>query len=540
MAGKISRTGRPLPRTGGSPRLVLIACVLGSAVVFVDSTVVNIALPALRSGLRASLSDQQWVIDAYLLSLGSLVLLGGSLGDLLGRRRVFATGVAGFGLASLGCAIAPSIAVLIGVRAVQGVFGALLVPSSLAIITETFPAGPARGAAIGTWTAATSAAIAFGPPLGGVLIDALSWRAVFAINVPLVLATLVLIRRAVPSFPGQPASLDLLGAGLCAAGLAGPVLGLIDQPTRGWADPLVFGPLTAGAVLLGAFVVHERRETQPMLPLSLFAARDFTIANLATVAIYAGLGALTFLVAIYVQQVAGYSAAKAGLTLMPVTVMLVALSRRFGALAARVGPRPLMGFGPLVAAAGAALFTRLGQHVDYVGELLPAAAVFGPGMSMTVSPLTATVLAAVDPAHAGVASGVNNALARIASLVAIALVGVVVSLRFDDALDKQVDAGRVGVVAHTQIARLEARPLTRASRSSRRLERAAANATVSSFRYGIGAAAISLALGGLIAFAGFSRRPVPGDHGGPGYPSSAETSTAGASSTNADTVSPSA
>jgi EmrB/QacA subfamily drug resistance transporter len=538
MAGKISTTARPMPRTDGARRLVLIACVLGSAVVFVDSTVVNIALPSLRSDLGASLSDQQWVIDAYLLTLGSLVLLGGSFGDLLGRRRVFATGVAGFGLASLCCAIAPSISILIAVRAVQGVFGALLVPSSLAIITETFPAGPERGAAIGTWTAATSGAIAFGPPLGGVLIDALSWRAVFAINVPLVLATLHLIRRAVPSFPRRPSSLDLRGAALCALGLAGPVLGLIEEPTHGWGSPLVLGSLAAGALLICAFVVHEHRESQPMLPLSLFAVRDFTIANAATLAIYAGLGALTFLVAIYVQQVAGYSAARAGLTLMPVTVMLVVFSRRFGALAARVGPRLLMGFGPLVAAAGAALFLRLGQHVTYLTEVLPAATVFGLGMSMTVSPLTNTVLAAVSGEHAGVASGVNNAVARIASLVAIALVGVLVSLRFDQALAARAGSG--GPAQHAQIVRLEARPLTRPNGSSSALDRAAADATVSAFHYGIGAAALLIAFGGAVALVGLSRRPVPGDHGGPGYPSSAETSTAGASSSNADTVSPSA
>ncbi|MEA2371246.1 MAG: hypothetical protein QOH12_1640 [Solirubrobacteraceae bacterium] len=522
-----------------SQRLVLIACVLGSSVVFVDSTVVNIALPSLRADLGASLSDQQWVIDAYLLTLGSLVLLGGSLGDQLGRRRVFAIGVAGFGLASLSCALAPTVSVLIGMRAVQGVFGALLVPSSLAIITETFSAGRDRGAAIGTWTAATSGAIAFGPPLGGVLIDALSWRAVFAINVPLVLATLHLIRRAVPAFPSHPSPLDLSGAALCALGLAGPVLGLIEQPTHGWGDPLVWGPLLAGGVLLAAFVVHERRDAHPMLPLSLFAVRDFTVANAATIAIYAGLNAITFLVAIYVQQVAGYSAAEAGLTLMPVTVMLVALSRRFGQLSSRVGPRLLMGFGPLVAAAGAVLFTRLGQHVDYLTEILPAATVFGLGMSMIVSPLTATVLGSVAPARAGVASGVNNALARIAGLVAIALVGVLVSLRFDNVLEGRAGhGGRPGAAStppSSQIRRLEARPLTRPSEGSVAVGRAAAAANVSAFRFGIGASAVLLALGGVVAFAGLSRRT----GASAGQPRSSETATVGAASSSGWSESPS-
>lgn len=499
---------RSRSRPAASPprqRLLLLACILGSAVVFVDTTVVNVALPSLRADLGAGLADQQWVLDAYLLTLGSLVLLGGSLGDLLGRRRVFAIGVGGFGLASLCCAISPTISLLIAVRAAQGVFGALLVPSSLAIITESFPAGPARGGAIGTWTAATSGAIAFGPPLGGVLIDAFSWRAVFAINVPLVLATLQLIRTAVPTFPRQPSALDLSGAALCALGLAGPVLGLIEEPTRGWGDPLVFGSLIAGAAFLGAFVLHERGAPEPMLPLSLFAVRDFTVANAATVAIYAGLGALTFLVAIYVQQVAGYSATRAGLTLMPVTVMLVVFSRRFGQLATRVGPRLLMGTGPFVAAAGAALFMRLGTHVTYLTEILPAAALFGLGMSMTVSPLTATVLGSVAPGRAGVASGVNNALARVASLVAIALVGVLVSLRFDQALEARVGAGRVGSVQRAAVLRLETRPLTRSTDNPAQLERAATAATVSAFRYGIGAAALLLALGGGVAFLGLAR-----------------------------------
>jgi EmrB/QacA subfamily drug resistance transporter len=486
------------------PLLVLLACILGSAVVFIDTTVVNVALPALRVDLGAGLAGQQWVVDAYLLTLGSLVLLGGALGDRLGRRRVFAIGVAGFGLASALCALAPSIGVLIGLRAAQGAFAALLVPSSLAIITETY-AGPARGAAIGAWTAWTSAAIAFGPPLGGVLVDAISWRAVFALNVPLVAATLWLIRRSVPAFPGTGGSLDLLGGGLCALGLAGPVFGLIEQPVRGLGDPVVLGSIAAGAGLLVAFVAHERRTAAPMLPLELFRVRDFAVANAATVAIYAGLGGFTFLVAVYLQQIAGYSATGAGLALMPVTVMLVVFSRRFGALSARIGPRPVMGLGPLVAAAGALLFLRLGAHVDYLTDLLPAAAVFGLGMAATVAPLTATVLGATEPARAGVASGINNALARVASLLAIALIGVLVSLRFDDAL-----AGRLGRdVPRAAVAALESRPLTRPSDAPAGVEASAVAASVSAFRYGVGAVALLIACGGAIGLAGLSDRSRP-------------------------------
>lgn len=483
--------------------LVLLACILGSAVVFIDTTVVNVALPALRIDLGAGLAGQQWVVDAYLLTLGSLVLLGGSLGDRLGRRRVFAIGVGGFGLASALCALAPSIGALIGLRALQGAFAALLVPSSLAIITETYE-GPARGAAIGAWTAWTSAAIAFGPPLGGVLVDAISWRAVFALNVPLVLATLWLIRRSVPAFPGSGHSLDLLGGGLCALGLAGPVLGLIEQPARGFGDPLVLGSLVAGAPLLTAFVVHERRTQMPMLPLGLFAVRDFAVANAATVAIYAGLGGVTFLVALYLQQIAGYSATKAGLSLMPVTVMLVVFSRRFGALSARIGPRAVMGAGPLVAAAGALLFLRLGANVDYLTDLLPAAALFGLGLAATVAPLTATVLGATDPSQAGVASGVNNALARVASLLAIALVGLVVSARFGSALDQRVPQLRLAPAEHALVANVRAHPLTRPSGVGAPLAEAATAASISAFRYGVGGAALLVAAGGLIALAGLS------------------------------------
>ncbi len=443
------------------------------------------------------------MVDAYLLTLGSLVLLGGSLGDRLGRRRVFAIGVGGFGVASALCALAPSIGVLIGLRALQGVFAALLVPSSLAIITETY-SGTARGAAIGAWTAWTSAAIAFGPPLGGVLVDLISWRAVFAMNVPLVVATLWLIAGSVPGFPPGGGRLDLVGGALCALGLSGPVLALIEQPARGWGDPLVIGAFAAGVALMAAFVGHERRTAEPMLPLELFKVREFAVANAATVAIYAGLGALTFLVALYLQQVAGYGATAAGLSLMPVTVMLVAFSRRFGALAARIGPRLVMGLGPLLAASGALLFLRLGRHVSYAADLLPAATLFGLGMSATVAPLTATVLGATDRGRAGVASGVNNALARVASLLAIALVGVVVSLRFTGVLDARVAAAGLPAAQRALVAGVRARPLTRAAGASGPLAEAATAASISAFRYGVGAAALLIACGGVIALGGLS------------------------------------
>ena len=423
-------------------RLTLIACILGSAIVFVDQTVVNVALPALRDDLDASLFDQQWVVEAYLLLLASLILVGGSLGDLYGRRRIFAIGTAGFGFASLVCAIAPSVELLIAARALQGGFGALLVPSSLAIITSVFGPGE-RAAAIGSWTAGTSAAIAVGPPLGGLLVDVLSWRVIFALNVPLVLACLWLIRSAVPTIPGVGGQrIDVPGAVLCVLGLAGPTYALIQQPLLGWSDPQVWVPLLGGLGALVAFLSYERHAPQPMLPPAIFRSRNFAVGNVVTLTAYAGLGAASFFIAIFLQQVCGYSAFAAGLALLPITLLLLGLSRRFGALAARVGPRLLMTAGPIVGGLGLLLFTRLDERGDYLTQVLPATLVFGLGLAMTVAPLTTTVLEAADRRHAGIASGVNNAIARVAGLLAIAAVGLVISAQFAAQVDDRLARGR--------------------------------------------------------------------------------------------------
>lgn len=413
-------------------RLTLIATILGSSIVFVDGTVVNVALPALREDLGATLAEQQWIVEAYLLLLGSLVLVGGSLGDLFGRRAVFIAGVVGFGVTSLLCAIAPSAEVLIAARALQGVAGALLVPSSLAIITSTFEEGE-RAAAIGSWTAWTSAAIAVGPPLGGFLVDVTSWRAVFALNVPLVLACLW-AARPMGRCPGESGRrVDVVGGTLCALGLGGPVLALIQQPTAGWGAPEVVLGLAGGAAVLLAFVWWERRHPDPMLPLGIFRARNFAVGNLATLVVYAGLGASMFFLALFLQQVGGYSALGAGLAGLPVTVLMVGLARRFGALSERFGPRLFMGAGPIVGGGGLLLLLIADERPDYVSEVLPGVVVFGVGLSMTVSPLTATVLAGAERQHAGIASGVNNAIARVAGLLAIAVVGVVVAGAAGDA-----------------------------------------------------------------------------------------------------------
>jgi len=474
--------------------------------VFVDGTVVNVALPALADDLDATLAEQQWAVEAFLLTLGSLVLVGGSLGDVLGRRLVFGLGTAGFGIASLFCAIAPSAEALIAARAVQGVAGALLVPSSLAIITAVYE-GEARGRAIGIWTAGTSAAIAAGPPLGGLLVDLASWRWIFLVNVPLVLGALVITCTSMPALPGDRGRrVDLLGGALCGLGLAGPVFALIEQPARGWGDALVWGPFAGGLLVLGLFLWHERRAQDPMLPLALFRSRAFSVANASTLGIYAGLGSATFILAIFLQQVAGYSALAGGAALLPVSVALITLSGRFGALNERLGPRPLMSAGPLVACAGLLLALRVDERGDYLADVLPAVLVFGLGLAMTVTPLTATVLAGVPQALAGTASGVNNAVARIAGLLAIAVVGAVVATTFAGGLDDRLGSVQLDEPARTAVADAKARtldpvavPLT--SHVAARVEAAQEDATVAAFHRGMLVSALLVAAGGLLSLA---------------------------------------
>lgn len=408
-------------------RLTLLAAILGSAVATIDGTIVNVALPAIERDLGGGLSAQQWVSNAYLLTLASLILIGGSLGDIYGERRIFALGVAAFGALSLACAVAPTIEVLIAARALQGVAGALLTPSSLAIIVAAF-SGPQRGAAIGSWTAWGGIAVIAGPLAGGWIVDHGSWRWIFALNVPIVLVTLLLIRAAVPRRArAHGRRVDVVGALLCVLGLAGLVFGLIEQPRRGWGSPLIFGPLAAGAVLFASFLVYERRAREPMLKLELFARRNFAVGNLETLTVYAGLSVLFFFLVLFLQEVAGYSALKSGLTTLPVTIVMFALSRRVGALADRFGPRPFMGAGPLVAAAGTLLLLRTGIETSYLTDLLPALLVFGLGLTLTVAPLTAAVLADADETDGGIASAINNSVARVAGLVGVSVVGVVVA-----------------------------------------------------------------------------------------------------------------
>jgi EmrB/QacA subfamily drug resistance transporter len=464
-------------------RLTLLAAILGSAVVFLDGTVVNVALPSIREDLDTGLAAQQWIVEAYLLTLGALILVGGSLGDHLGRRRVLVAGLVGFGVTSALCALAPSAGVLVGTRALQGVAGALLVPSSLALITATFP-GDERGAAIGSWTAWTGMAFVIGPLGGGALVEFASWRWIFALNVPLVLVTLWFVRAGVQESRDEeaPGEIDYLGALLASLGLAGPVFALIEQPTYGWSDPLVWVPGLVGLVLIAAFLWHERHTDHPMLPLSLFRSRNFAVGNAATLLIYGGLGAATFYVTIFLQQVAGWGAVEAGMSLLPITLCMWVLSRRFGALSDRIGPKLPMGLGPIVAGIGLMWMGRLDSDVNYVTDLLPGVLVFGVGLSATVAPLTNTVLGAVPQHNAGVASGVNNQIARVAALLAIAVVGAVVTTSFDSALGPAAD----GVD-----------PLSGGSP-------AVVDASIQAYRTGLGTAGALVVLGGVLSLVGIA------------------------------------
>jgi EmrB/QacA subfamily drug resistance transporter len=503
--------------TAREKRITLVAAILGSGIVFLDSTVVNIALPAIRNDLGGGLAGQQWVVEAYLLTLSALLLLGGSLGDIFGQRRLFFIGLVGFGIASVLCAVAPSIEFLCGLRAIQGVFAALLTPSTLAIITHVFPEDE-RGRAIGTWTAFGAIAGVLGPLLGGVLIQALSWRLIFAINIPVVLVTLWLIARGVPSSADMPAParIDWFGAALGAIALAGPVFGLTEQPVRGW-DSVVVGSIAVGAVAAALFIVQERRSPAPMMPLELFSHRNFSIGNLATLTTYMGLGAMTFLLPLFLQQVSGYTPVQAGLALLPITAAMFLLSRRFGGLADRIGPRVLMGAGPLVAAGGVLLLLLVNASADYVSQVLPGLVVFGLGLSMTVAPLTSTVLGAVDRHHAGVASGVNNALARVAGLLAVAVIGAVASASFTTRLDERLPRRTLPPPARAAVAEAKKRPLggtvVRGVPPGERrvLVRAFTDASERAFDVGIIVSAFLVGFGGAISLAGIRnpRRVVP-------------------------------
>ncbi len=407
-------------------KLVLLVAILASFVAFLDGSVVIVALPQISEQMGGGLIIQQWVNDAYLITLGTLILVAGSLSDIFGRKKILVVGLIGFMVTSLLCAFAPTTEWLVISRGLQGVAGALLVPSSLALIITAFK-GAAQSKAIGQWTGWTGMAFIAGPLIGGVLVDMLSWRYVFAINVIPIVIALILVAKLNLHEKIEPGKhVDVLGAILGAAGLGGVVYALIEQGNYGWGSPYIWGTFSLGAVMLLLFVLHERRTAQPMLPLGLFRVRNFSVGNVATFFIYAALALQGFLIVIFLQQVAGFSATYAGLASVPITIIMFFLSSRFGALSGKYGPRLFMALGPIVAGIGTLLISFISLPANYWYELLPGIILLGLGLAITVAPLTSAVLGSIKSSQAGIGSAINNAVARIAGLLAVAIIGVFV------------------------------------------------------------------------------------------------------------------
>ena len=417
--------------TTRTQRLVLWIAILASFVSFLDGSVINVALPAIAKELGGGLTTQQWVVDAYLITLGALILLAGSLSDVLGRIVILRIGLIGFGVTSLLCAVAVNPEMLIVARGLQGIAGALLVPSSLALITSNFD-GVARGRAIGRWTAGTTVAFLAGPTLGGVIVDTIGWRWVFVINVFPIAATLILLAMLGQKDVRQPGmSIDYLGAVLCVLGLGGPVYALIEQGHYGWGSPVILVPFIVGVLCFAGFLVRERLAKQPLMPLSLFAVRNFAVGNISTALVYGALSIGGFIVVIFLQQVAGWPATLAALATLPVGILNIALSSWFGTLSAKYGARWFMGFGPILAGLGFLLMLTTTDPVNYWTQLLPGVLLFGLGLSATVAPLTSTILGSISEKQSGIGSAVNNAVSRVAGLIAIAFLGLVIGPHVD-------------------------------------------------------------------------------------------------------------
>jgi EmrB/QacA subfamily drug resistance transporter len=506
------------PCAAASKRWVLVAAIIGSSMAFIDGTVVNVALPAIQRDLQASVFEAQWVVESYALFLAALLLVGGSLGDRLGRRRVFAIGVAIFGVASLACAASRDVQQLIAARAVQGVGAALLVPGSLALISATFPQGE-RGRAIGTWSGASGITAALGPVLGGYLVDHWSWAWAFLINLPFALAVLAITWAHVPEsrHAQAPPALDIAGALLATLGLGGVVYAFIEAPTQGWSASPVLLAMLGGMAAMLAFIVVESRSPAPMLPLALFRNRNFAGANLLTLWLYAALGGGLFFLPLNLIQVQGYSATAAGAALLPFILIMFVLSRRAGRLVDTVGPRLPLVVGPLVAAAGFALLAWPATGDSYWRSFLPGIAVLGLGMAVTVAPLTTTVMNAVGPDAAGTASGINNAVSRVAALLAIAVFGGVMAWAFQATLAEALQAARLPgeLVQQVQAQRSRLAAVELPSgidpANAAAVQRAVADAFISGFRWVMGISA-ALAVASAVAAALLispRSRPVP-------------------------------
>lgn len=417
--------------TSREQKLVLSIAIIASFVSFLDGTIVNVALPAILEDFGGGIATQQWTVDAYLLTLGSLILVAGSVSDTYGRLRVIRWGLIGFAVTSIAIAAAPTAEVLIGARLFQGAAGALLVPSSLALIMTNFRGG-AQARAIGTWTGMTAAAMVVGPVIGGLFVDLASWRFAFLINVAPIAVTLWLLTRLTQKDIRLPdARIDVSSAVLCVVGLGGMVYALIEEPAYGWGSAQIWVPAVIGIAAFAAFIRRQAMTTRPMLPLDLFKARNFAWGNLSTFLVYGALSLNGFVIAVYLQEQAGLSATAAGLASLPITIIMIALSSRVGGLAGRIGPRIFMTAGPIVMAVGALLMLTVSEDFNYWWQLLPGIVVFGLGLTATVSPLTSAILGAIDTSRSGIASAVNNAVSRIAGLVAIALIGTIVGGQLD-------------------------------------------------------------------------------------------------------------
>jgi EmrB/QacA subfamily drug resistance transporter len=407
-------------------RIVLVVSILATFVAILDGSIVNVALPAIAGELGGGLTTQQWVVNSYLITLGALILIAGSLSDLFGRKKILMIGMIGFGITSLLCAVAPTALTLIIARGLQGVAGALLVPSALALIMSTF-SGVAKSKAIGQWTAWTVIAPAVGPIIGGLLVDAGSWRWVFALNIVPILAGIWLMRSMhIKEERDESIKVDLRGALLCTVGLAGVVFALVEQAHFGWADPIIYIPLVVGLISLVVFFWYERRARAPMLPLALFRVGNFSVGNITTLAVYGGLSVGIFLLSIFVQQIGHYSATWAGIALIPPTIFMFALSSLFGSLAGKHGSRFFMAVGPLVMAVGFLTMLTVDESVNYWLQIFPGVMLFGLGLSITVAPLTTAILGSIDTRQSGIGSAINNAVARIAGLLGVAALGFVI------------------------------------------------------------------------------------------------------------------
>lgn len=434
-----------IPAEKSIGRWILAATILGSSITFIDGTVVNVALPVLQTEIGASVSEAQWIVESYALMLATLLLVGGSLGDYYGRKKIFAAGVFVFAAASIWCGLSPNVAQLIFARAIQGIGAAMLVPGSLAIISAAFPKEK-RGAAIGTWSGFTAIAAGFGPVLGGWLIANASWRWIFFINVPLAVVVLLIVWRRVPESRDQKAEkgLDYTGALLATVGLGGVVFALVESGTRGFGDVLVIASLVGGLIALASFLIVEWRGSAPMMPLELFRSKTFAGANLLTLLLYSALGGILFFLPFNLIQVQNYSTTAAGSALLPFVLMMFFLSRWSGGLVEKFGSKLPLVIGSIIAAVGFLLFARPAAEAEsYWTSFFPAIIVMSFGMTVSVAPLTTTVMSAVETHQAGIASGINNAVSRAASLHAVAVFGIFMASAFNSNLDEKLNSMKV-------------------------------------------------------------------------------------------------